>query len=208
MIDLACDPNFFSKPLKEKEPRETSDEGASEHYPLNRPLKYHVVHQDCKSKETIHSETVSVPNNSINNSMCYELHHDFLFRRTSPDQRHLSIIQSSKFHPYAVTQQHDSRRPLLEGWRREDLHYTNTKSECSVYAPPGKTNYLAFKTQQSSHTQAEHMQQSEKQITTPMQGNAFSNSQNSFPSALPPSSPVLSFSGAFVKIQPAPVAHG
>ena len=40
------------------------------------------------------------------------------------------------------------------------------------------------------------------------QGNAFSNSQNSFPSALPPSSPVLSFSGAFAQIQPAPVAHG
>ena len=208
MIDLACDPNFFSEPLKGKEPRETSDEGASEQDPLNSPLEYHVVHQDCKSKEAIHSETVSVPNNSIKNSMCYEHHHDFLFRRTSPDPRHLSIIQSSKFHPYAVTQQHDSRRPLLEGWRREDLHYTNTKSECSVYAPPGKTNYLAFKTQQSSHTQAEHMQQSEKQITTPMQGNAFSNSQNSFPSALPPPSPVLSFSGAFVQIQPAPVAHG
>ena len=208
MIDLACDPNLFSAPLKGKEPRETSDEGASEQDPLNSALKYHVVHQNCKSKETIHSETVSVPNNSINNSMCYELHHDFLFRRTSPDPRHLSIIQSSKFHPYAVTQQHDSRRPLLEGWRREDLHYTNTKSECSVYAPPGKTNYLAFKTQQSSHTQAEHMQQSEKQITTPMQGNAVSNSQNSFPSALPPPSPVLSFSGAFVQIQPAPVAHG
>ena len=154
MIDLACDPNFFSEPLKGKEPRETSDEGESEQDPLNSPLKYHVVHQDCKSKETIQSETVSVPNNSINTSICYELHHDFLFRRTSPDPRHLSIIQSSKFHPYAVTQQHDSRRPLLEGWRREDLHYTNTKSECSVYAPPGKTNYLAFKTQQSSHTQA------------------------------------------------------
>ena len=66
MIDLACDPNFFSEPLKGKEPRETSDEGASEQDPLNSPLKYHVVHQDNKSKETIHSETVSVPNNSSN----------------------------------------------------------------------------------------------------------------------------------------------
>ena len=47
-------------------------------------------------------------------------------------------------------------------------------SKCSMYASC-KTNYLAFNTQQSSHTQAEHMQPSEKQITSlhPRAGECF-----------------------------------